>query len=182
MEQNPITNITTMKDLFTLKRDLWNRLTSNDPTLLSEATLQKLIALTDYLENEIKSEYKLSNELTNDIRMLFSKMVWRYKDEEDFELPLDVMLDLLTECIKAECCRYDYPKEEGAAMCKNLKDLIHCIPESLNLHESKIRAIVIHSYIIEKFTESKCPQELLFQIVPSHKEIETRLRMDALES
>lgn len=171
-----------MKELFTLKKDLWNSLTSNNPSLLSEATLQKLTALTDYLENEVQSEYKLSDELTNDIRMLFAKKVWHYQDDEEFELPLDIMLNLLAECINAECCRHNYSKDEAMSMSKALKELICCIPETLNIHESKIRAIVIHTHIVAELTELKCPEELLYQIVPSHKEIERRLMLDALES
>ncbi len=171
-----------MKELFTLKKDLWNRLSSSVPTLLSEATLQKLTALTEYLENEVQSEYNLSNELTSDIRMQFAKMVWHYKDEEDFELPIDVMLNLLIDCITTECNRYNYPEKDTASISNNLRDLICCIPETLNIHESKIRAIVIHSYIVEKFTEMGLPETLIYQIVPSHKEIERRLMMDVLES
>lgn len=170
-----------MKELFTLKKDLWNRLTSSDTTLLSEATLQKLTALTDYIDNDVQSEYNLSDELITDIRMQFAKSVWHYKDEEDFELPLEIMLDLLIECIKTECCRHNYHEDEITSMCRNLKDIVCCIPETLNIHESKIRAIVIHTYIFEKLTELECPQELLYQIVPSHKEIENRLLMDILE-
>lgn len=171
-----------MKDLFTFKKDLWNRLTSNDPTLLSEATLQKLIALTDYLENEVQGEYKFSSELTDDIRIAFTKKVWHYQDDEDFELPIDVMLNLLVECIKSECHRHNYSEKEIASMANSLKELICCIPETMKIHESKIRATVIRSCIIEKLIEEGCPEELTYQIVPSHKEIERRLIMDALES
>lgn len=171
-----------MKDLFTLKRDLWNRLTSNDPTLLSEATLQKLIALTDYLENEVQNEYKLSCDLTADIRILFAKKVWHYQDDEEFELPIDVMLNLLVECIRSEYPKHNYSEEEAASMANILKELIGSIPETLKIHETKIRAIVIRSYIIEKLIELGCPEELIYEITPSHKEIERRLMMDALES
>lgn len=171
-----------MNELFTLKKDLWNRLTSSEPTLRSEATLQKLIALTDYLENEVQSECKLSCDLVADIRILFAKKVWHYKDEEDYELPIEVMLSLLVECIKSESLRYHYSEDEILAMAHNLTELICSIPETLKIHEHKIRAIVIRSYIFEKFTEMGCPEELVCQLVPSHKEIENRLLMDTLES
>ena len=171
-----------MKDLFTLNRDLWNRLTSSDTTLLFEATLQKLIALSDYLENEVQSEYQLSNELITDVRMLFTKKVWHSRDEEDFELSIEVMLGLLVESIESECRRYGYSEEEVVSMTLNFKDLICCVPESFRLHESKIRAIVIRSYIIDKFLEMGCPEAFVYQIVPSQKEIERRLMIDILES
>lgn len=171
-----------MKDLFTLNRDLWNRLTSSDTTLLFEATLQKLIALSDYLENEVQSEYQLSNELTTDVRMLFTKKVWHSRDEEDFELSIEVMLGLLVESIESECRRYGYSEEEVASMTLNFKDLICCVPESFRAHETKIRAIVIRSYIIDKFLEMGCPEAFVYQIVPSQKEIERRLMIDILES
>ncbi|MBO5802026.1 MAG: hypothetical protein J6R16_07105, partial [Alistipes sp.] len=108
-----------MKDLFTLNRDLWKRLTSSDTTLLFEATLQKLIALSDYLENEVQSEYHLSNELTTDVRTLFTKKVWHSRDEEDFELSIEVMLGLLVESIESECRRYGYSEEEVVSMTLN---------------------------------------------------------------
>ena len=170
-----------MKDLFTLKKDLWNRLTSSDPSLLSEATLQKLIALTDYLENEVQSEFRLSCDLLTDIRILFAKKVWHYKSEEDFELPIEVMLGLLVESIKSECQRYNYSEGEICSMGSNLNELICSIPETLKFHDTKIRAIVIRSFIFDKFIEMGCPEELVCQIVPSHKEIECRLMIDALE-
>ena len=91
-----------MKELFTLKKNLWNRLTSSNPTLLYEATMQKLVALTDYLEKEVQGEYELSSQLTADIRVLFAKTVWHYNDDEDFEVPIGVMLDILLECIRTE--------------------------------------------------------------------------------
>ena len=52
----------------------------------------------------------------------------------------------------------------------------------LQAHESKIRAIVIRSYIIDKFLEMGCPEAFVYQIVPSQKEIERRLMIDILES
>ena len=170
-----------MNNLFTLKKDLWHAITLSDPALLSEATLQKLIALTDYLENEVQEEYKLSEELITDIRLAFNKRVWHYTDEEEFELSIKVMLDLLVESIMFECRRYNYSEEKVASICSSLKDVVCCIPETLEIHESKIRAIVIRAYIFEKFIEKGCPEELVYQIVPSHKEIERRLLMDILE-
>lgn len=170
-----------MKDPFTLKRDLWHTITSSDPALLSEATLQKLIALTDYLENEVQEEYKLSEELLIDIRMSLNKKVWHYADEEDYELSIEIMLNLLVESIMFECRRYNYSEEKIASICSSLKDVVCCIPETLEIHESKIRAIVIRAYIIEKFIEKGCPEEFVYHVVPSHKEIERRLLMDILE-
>jgi hypothetical protein len=171
-----------MKELFTLKKDLWNRLSSSVPTLLSEATLQKLTALTEYLENEVQSEYNLSNELTSDIRMQFAKMVWHYKDEEDFEVPIEVMFDLLLESIKAECSRQNHREEDVTSMNEGLRELVCTIPETLDIHESKIRAIVVRSYIIEQFIEQGCPEELAYKFAPTHTDIEHRLLMDILES
>jgi flagellar biosynthesis component FlhA len=171
-----------MKNLFTLNRDLWNRLTLSDTTLLSEATLQKLIALTDSLENEVQSEYNLSNELTSDVRMLFTKKVWHCKDEEDFELSIEVMLRLLVESIESECRKYGYSDQEVVSMTQNFKNLVCSVPDSFRVHESKIRAIVVRSYIIDKFLEMGCPEEFVYQIVPSQKEIERRLMIDVLES
>ena len=171
-----------MKNLFTLNRDLWNRLTLGDPTLLSEATLQKLIALTDYLENEVQSEYNLSNELTSDVRMLFTKKVWHCKDEEDFELSIEVMLRLLVESIESECRKYGYSDQEVVSMTQNFKNLVCSVPDSFRVHESKIRAIVVRSYIIDKFIEMGCPEEFVYQIVPTQTEVERRLMIDVLES
>jgi hypothetical protein len=170
-----------MKELFTLKKDLWNRLTSSNPTLLYEATMQKLVALTDYLENEAQGEYQLSSQLTADIRMLFAKTVWHYNDEEEFEVPIEVMFDLLLECIKAECSRQNHREEYIISMNENLKELVCTIPETLEIHESKIRAIVIRSYFIEQLIEQGCPEELAYKFAPSHKDIERRLLMDILE-
>lgn len=171
-----------MKELFTLKRDLWNRLTSSNPTLLYEVTMQKLVVLTDYLENEVQGEYHLSSQLTADIRMLFAKTVWHYKDEEDFEVPIEVMFDLLLECIKAECSRQNHREEDVTSMNENLRELVCTIPETLDIHESKIRAIVVRSYIIEQFIEQGCPEELAYKFAPTHTDIEHRLLMDILES
>ena len=171
-----------MKDLFTLNRDLWNRLTLSDTTLLSEATLQKLIAITDYLENEVQSEYNLSNELISDIRMLFTKKVWHCKNEEDFELSIEVMLSLLVESIESECLGYGYSEDKVVTMTQNFKNLACSAPESFSVHESKIRAIVVRSYIIDKFLEVGCPEDFVYQIVPSQKDIERRLMIDVLES
>lgn len=170
-----------MNNLFTLKKDLWYAITLSDPALLSEATLQKLIALTDYLENEVQEEYKLSEELVTDIRLAFNKRVWHYTDEEEFELSIEVMLDLLVDSISAECRRFGYPEAQIESMSNSLKCVVCCMPETLNIHESKIRAIVIRSYLIDKLAEKGCPEELVYQIVPSHKEIENRLMMDILE-
>ncbi|MBO7235452.1 MAG: hypothetical protein J6V05_02580, partial [Alistipes sp.] len=161
---------------------LWNRLTLSDTTLLSEATLQKLIALSDYLENEVQSEYHLSNELTTDVRMLFTKKVWHSRDEEDFELSIEVMLRLLVESIESECRKYGYSDQEVVSMTQNFKNLVCSVPDSFRVHESKIRAIVVRSYIIDKFLEMGCPEEFVYQIVPSQKEIERRLMIDVLES
>lgn len=170
-----------MKELFTLKRDLWCRLTSSNPTLLYEATMQKLVILTDYLENEVQDEYQLSNQLTADIIMLFAKTVWHYKDDEDFEVPIEVMFDLLLECIKAECSRQNHREVDVASMNDGLRELVCTIPETLDIHESKIRAIVIRSYIIEQFIEHGCPEALAYEFVPTHKDIEHRLLMDIME-
>ena len=170
-----------MKELFTLKKNLWNRLTSSNPTLLYEATMQKLVALTDYLENEVQGEYELSSQLTADIRVLFAKTVWHYNDDEDFEVPIGVMLDMLLECIRTECSQKNYRVEDVTSMSKSLRELVCAVPETLNIHESKIRAMVIRSYIIEQFIEQGCPEELACKFVPTHKEIEHRLLMDALE-
>ena len=170
-----------MKELFTLKKNLWNRLTSSNPTLLYEATMQKLVALTDYLENEVQGEYGLSSQLTADIRVLFAKTVWHYNDDEDFEVPIGVMLDMLLECIRTECSQKNYRVEDVTSMSKSLRELVCAVPETLNIHESKIRAMVIRSYIIEQFIEQGCPEELACKFAPTHKEIEHRLLMDVLE-
>lgn len=171
-----------MKELFALKKDLWNRLTSSNPTLLYEASMQKLIALTDYLENEVQSECQLSDLLTADIRMLFANRVWHYSDEEDFEVPIKDMFDILLDCVKAVCSRQNHREEDIAYISKSLGELISYIPETLDIYESKIRAIVIRSYIIEQFIGQGCPEELAYNFTPTHKDIEHRLLMDILES
>lgn len=168
-----------MKNLFTFKKDLWDTLTLNNPTLLSEATMQKINAITYYLEGELQVDCKLSDELTEDIRMLFITKVWHYQDAEDFELSIEVMLSLLAESLESECIKCGYHNDDVALMSRNIRELVCCVPESLKIHESKIRAMVIHSYIVEKFAEMGCPYDVASDIVPSLKDIERRLMMDA---
>ena len=67
-------------------------------------------------------------------------------------------------------------------MTQNFKNLACSAPESFSVHESKIRAIVVRSYIIDKFLEVGCPEDFVYQIVPSQKDIERRLMIDVLES
>lgn len=171
-----------MKELFTLNKELWNRLTSNNPTLLFESTLQKLMALTDYLENEICEEYKLPSELIAEIRLQFAGRVWHYSAEENFELPIDVMLELLVDSIAAECCSHGYSMSDVNSMSSSLKEVVTSFPEFFTIHETKIRAIVIRSYIVDQLKECGCSEKCVCQLAPSLKEIESRLFMDLLES
>lgn len=168
-----------MKNLFTLNKDLWDSLTSSNPTLLTEATMQKINAITCYLEGELQTECGLSPKLTDDIRMLFVKRVWHYSDAEDFELPIDVMLGLLVDSLECECQRQGCHSEAIEALSRSVRELVGYIPESFKVHESRIRAMVIHSYMVERYTQMGCSFDAACELAPSLHDIEHRLMMDA---
>ena len=54
-------------------------------------------------------------------------------------------------------------------------------PEALLLLEAKLRCELIYPYIVEKMIELDCPGELAIQIIPTAREIEHRLMLDAVE-
>ncbi|MBQ6612401.1 MAG: hypothetical protein IIX19_01635 [Alistipes sp.] len=170
-----------MKNLFTLKKELWHTITSSDPTLLFESTLQKLMALTDYLDNEISEEYKLPSELTAEIRLHFAKRVWHYSADENFELSIELMLELLVDSIADECRYYGYSDAYIESMSGRIKEVMTSFPEFFAIHETKIRAIVIRSYLIEQLEAKGCPEEVVCQLVPSYQDIVNRLFLDILE-
>ena len=170
-----------MTNLFSFKKGLWKGITTNHPSLLTKATEHKLNILREYTYSEIQYELKLSNQLTNDIVSQFTAKVWNYSDEEYYELPIETLVQLLMESIKTECRRYNFTDEKIKSILKVLTDHMVLCPEALILLEAKLRCEVIYPYIVEKMIELDCPEELAFLIIPTTREIEHRLMLDAVE-
>ena len=170
-----------MTNLFSFKKGLWKGITTNHPSLLSEATELKLQLLTKFLYEEVQYEFKLSYELTNDIESLFFTKVWNQSDERDTELSIDTVANLLIESIETECRRYNFTDEKIKSILKVLRLYTDLCPEALILLEAKLRCEVIYPYIVEKMIELDCPGELAIQIIPTAREIEHRLMLDAVE-
>ena len=170
-----------MTNLFSFKKGLWKGITTNHPSLLTEATKHKLDLLIGYIYDEVQPEFELSNQLTNDIVSLFTTKVWNYDDEEDYELPLETIVNLLLESTETECRRNNFTEEKIASILKVLKEHTNQCSESLIVLEAKLRCDVIYPYLVEKLIEMDCPGELAIQIIPTAREIEHRLMLDAVE-
>lgn len=170
-----------MTNLFSFKKGLWKGITTNYPSLLTKATKHKLDLLIGYIYDEVQPEFELSNQLTNDIVSLFTTKVWNYDDEEDYEVPLETLVNLLLESIETECRRYNFTDEKIKSILKVLRLYTDLCPEALILLEAKLRCELIYPYIVEKMIELDCPGELAIQIIPTAREIEHRLMLDAVE-
>ena len=170
-----------MTNLFSFKKGLWKGITTNHPSLLTKATKHKLDILIGYIYDEVQPEFELSNQLTNDIVSLFTTKVWNYDDEEDYEVPLETLVNLLLESIETECRRCNFTDEKIKSILKVLRLYTDLCPEALILLEAKLRCELIYPYIVEKMIELDCPGELAIQIIPTAREIEHRLMLDAVE-
>ena len=170
-----------MTNLFSFKKDLWNGITANYPSLLTKATEHKLNTCTEYFYDEVQPEFELSDELTNNIISLFSSKVWNHSDEENYELPFETITVLFIESIVTECSRNNFTEDKLKLMIKKLKDCTDQCPKSLILLEAKLRCDIIFPYVINTLIEKGCPEELAIQITPSISEIEHRLILDAIE-
>ena len=169
-----------MTNLFTFKKGLWKGITTNHPSLLSEATELKLQLLTKFLYEEVQYEFKLSYELTNDIESLFFTKVWNQSDERDTELSIDTVANLLIESIETECRSYNYPEEKIKSMIEEIKNHTYLCPEALILFESQLRCTLVYTSVVEKLIELNCPGDVAIQIIPPAQEIEHRLMLDAV--
>ena len=170
-----------MTNLFSFKKGLWKGITTNHTSLLTEATKHKLDLLIGYIYDEVQPEFELSNQLTNDIVSLFTTKVWNYDDEEDYELPLETIVNLLLESIETECRRNNLTEEKITSILKVLKEHTNQCSESLIVLEAKLRCDVIYPYLVEKLIDMDCPNDVAIQIIPTAREIEHCLMLDAVE-
>ena len=170
-----------MTNLFSFKKGLWKGITTNHPSLLTKATEHKLDILIGYIYDEVQPEFELSNQLTNDIVSLFTTKVWNYDDEEDYEVPLETLVNLLLESIETECRRNNLTEDNLKSMMTHLKEHTNQCPESLIVLEAKLRCDVIYLYLVEKLIDMDCPDDVAIQIIPTAREIEHRLMLDAVE-
>ena len=123
----------------------------------------------------------MSNQLTNDIVSQFTTKVWNYYDEEDYELPLETIVNLLLESIETECRRNNLTEEKINSILKELKEHTNQCSESLIVLEAKLRCDVIYPYLVEKLIDMDCPDDVAIQIIPTAREIEHCLMLDAVE-
>ena len=88
-----------MTNLFSFKKGLWKGIATNHPSLLTKATEHKLDILIGYIYDEVQPEFKLSDELTNDIESMFITKVWNCDDGDGYELSLETLVNLLLEAV-----------------------------------------------------------------------------------
>ena len=112
---------------------------------------------------------------------MFITKVWNCDDGDGYELSLETLVNLLLESTETECRRNNLTEEKINSTLKVLKEHTSQCSESLIVLEAKLRCDVIYPYLVEKLKDMDCPDDVAIQIIPTAREIEHRLMLDAVE-